>query len=328
MGLFGGGEKVQTTNQTQTQNQQFSQSELLKQFQSFFQNQQQRQEQQQQQQTSATGTTDAMSQLQQLLQRQTTQQTGVDASSQAFIDQMRQQALGGAGLINAGQFAPGVGQINELTQGLLNPFTQQVVQGVGTEFDRLRDQASTRTRQQATQAGAFGGNRASLLEGTRLGELDRNQAQLQAQLLSQGFSQAQQSALPLAAQQAAAPAQALAAQQALLRGGLGPTGQVTTGTQTQQTTAQQQEQERRQELKNQILNALGISSGSTSGRSGSTTQGTQSGSSSGTSTLQGRTTEKQEGGLFGDILGLGLTLAGTGFNPFGALSFLGGGGGD
>lgn len=287
----------QSMDVQQDANTTFNNSEFLQNLQQTLQALQQTQQNQQTQQQS--GTTQ---------QTGTTQQVaGVDAASQAFIDQMRQHALGGAGQIGAGSFAPSVDQINALTQGLQNPFQQQVLGGLNQQFDQLRNQAQTGVQQQATAAGAFGGSRHGVAEAQRLAELDRAQTQQTGQLLSQGFQSAQAAALPLAQQQAMAPVQALMAQQGLLAGGLGPTGQVTTG--TQQQMSQQ----------DMLSSLLGLSSLSSlqQGTSSGTQTGFQSGQQAMRGTSSGRGTKIEEGNLFQDLLGSGLVLGGLGWKPFG-----------
>ena len=288
---------TQSMDQQQTANTTFLNTEFLQNLQQTLQSLQQQQQTQQTQQQS--GTTQQMGTTQQV--------TGVDAASQAFIDQMRQHALSGLGQIGAGQFAPSVAQINALTQGLQDPYQQQVLGGLSQQFDQLRDQARTNVQQQATAAGAFGGSRHGVAEAQRLAELDRAQTQQAGQLLSQGFQQAQAAALPLAAQQAMAPVQALMAQQGLLAGGLGPTGQVTTGTQQQMS---------QQDI---LSNLLGLSSLSSlqQGMSSGTQIGSQSGQQSMRGTSRGRSTTTEHGNIFQDLLGTGLVLGGLGWSPFG-----------
>jgi hypothetical protein len=70
----------------------------------------------------------------------------------------------------------------------MNPYLQNVVGQVGQQFNQLRNQATLDTNQQATQAGAFGGSRHGIMQGERLGQLDRAQADQTAQLLNQGFN--------------------------------------------------------------------------------------------------------------------------------------------
>ena len=76
----------------------------------------------------------------------------------------------------------------------MSPYQQQVIDATLTEFDRNQAIQNTGMRDAAIQAGAYGGGR----EGVMAAEFDsRNQMQragLQAQLLQQGFQQAQQAA--------------------------------------------------------------------------------------------------------------------------------------
>jgi hypothetical protein len=295
---------TQNVNQQETASSGFNNQSFLQELASQFQQYQQMQQQQQSQQQMQSGTS-AQQQMQQMAQSQ-----GIDAASQSYVDQMRAQALGGSGAINAGQFAPGVGDINALTQQLQNPFMQNVVGGVGQQFDQLRGQAANATSQQATAAGAFGGSRHGVAQGQRLGELDRAEGQQVGQLLAAGHAQAQQAALPLAQQQAMAPLQALMAQQQMLQGGLGPTGQVTSGTSQSQQAMQQQQ------MMDMLSNLLGTSSGSQSVFSSNQQSGQQSGQQNATSTVQGRTTNTEKQGLGAGLLGLGMALFG---GPFGSM---------
>jgi hypothetical protein len=75
-----------------------------------------------------------------------------------------------------------------------NPFQSQVIGQLGSQYDRMRSQAALGANDAATQAGAFGGDRHALLVGEREGALDRQQGQDTANLLYQGFGDAQQRA--------------------------------------------------------------------------------------------------------------------------------------
>ena len=74
----------------------------------------------------------------------------------------------------------------------MSPYQQQVIDASLSEFDRNAAIQNQGVRDSAIQAGAYGGGR----EGVQLAEMQRgnqmNRAQLQAQLLNQGFGQAQQ----------------------------------------------------------------------------------------------------------------------------------------
>ena len=77
-------------------------------------------------------------------------------------------------------------------QAFMSPYQQQVIDTTLAEFDVQAQKGIPAIQAQAIGAGAFGGGR----EGVALAEYqagsDRNRAALQAQLLQQGFSQAQQ----------------------------------------------------------------------------------------------------------------------------------------
>ena len=77
-------------------------------------------------------------------------------------------------------------------QQFMSPYQQQVIDTTLQEFDVQAAKGIPTLQAQAVNAGAFGGGR----EGVALAEYqttsDRNRAALQAQLLGQGFTQAQQ----------------------------------------------------------------------------------------------------------------------------------------
>ena len=79
-------------------------------------------------------------------------------------------------------------------QQFMSPYQQDVINTTLTEYDRQRQIAQQGIASQAIQAGAFGGGR----EGVQQAEFDaqslQNRAALQAQLLQQGYGQAQQAA--------------------------------------------------------------------------------------------------------------------------------------
>ena len=99
------------------------------------------------------------------------------------------------------------GELGALTgpdayKAYMSPYQQEVIDTTLAEFDRQQAIADTAQRDRAIQAGAFGGAR----EGVFAAEAGRgaamNRANLQAQLLAQGFQQAQQAAAAdLAAEQ-------------------------------------------------------------------------------------------------------------------------------
>ena len=77
-------------------------------------------------------------------------------------------------------------------QSYMSPYQSDVIDTTLTEFDR---QAQAQKASQAAQAlgvpGAFGGGREGVLQAQYQSESDRNRAALQANLLQQGFQQAQ-----------------------------------------------------------------------------------------------------------------------------------------
>jgi len=98
-------------------------------------------------------------------------------------------------------------------QQFMSPYQQDVINTTLTEYDRQRQIQQQGLPYQAIQAGAFGGGR----EGIQRAEFDaqslQNRAALQAQLLQQGYGQAQQAAGTAFSQQ-----QTLAALQPTLAG--------------------------------------------------------------------------------------------------------------
>jgi len=71
---------------------------------------------------------------------------------------------------------------------LMNPYTQNVINATHGQFDKLRDQAALGANDAATRAGAFGGDRAALMKGARLGEIDSAEGSNIANLLQGGYS--------------------------------------------------------------------------------------------------------------------------------------------
>jgi hypothetical protein len=113
-----------------------------------------------------------------------------DAASQAYINYLRQQAQNAAGVATGGgPFF--TGEITpEQIQAAMNPYLGNVVDATRGEYDQLRAQAQNGSNQEATQAGAFGGSRAAVAAGARLGQLDQGEASTIAQLLQSGYGQA------------------------------------------------------------------------------------------------------------------------------------------
>jgi hypothetical protein len=111
----------------------------------------------------------------------------------------------------AGQAGQFVGP--QAYQQFMSPFQQDVIGATLSEFDRQAQRGLTSIADQAIASGAFGGGREGVQRAEYQAASDRNRAALQAQLLQQGFGQAQQ-----AAGQAFGQQQLLSQQQQALAG--------------------------------------------------------------------------------------------------------------
>jgi hypothetical protein len=148
--------------------------------------------------------------------------------------QAQQLALSGIGgyqpflqsaATQAGQAATQAGLASQFMgptayQQFMSPYQQDVIDTTLAEFDRKTQMGLPALAQQAISAGAFGGGREGVQRAEYLSSADRNRAALQAQLLQQGFGQAQQLAGQAFGQQQslANQQQALANQQLQLGG--------------------------------------------------------------------------------------------------------------
>ena len=165
----------------------------------------------------------------------------------AGLDPLTQQAMGQAS--GLGSYAPFLQQAEALTgptayQQYMSPYQQDVIDTTLREFDIQTQKGLPQLAQQAISAGAFGGGREGVQRAEYLSSADRNRAALQAQLLQQGFGQAQNLAQQdyLRNIQLAQQAPALAGQQISALTTLGGLGQAQTQAQlsAQQQLAQQQ----------------------------------------------------------------------------------------
>ena len=149
--------------------------------------------------------------LQTAAYQQATDPTKGLGSFQPFLTKAGTAAYAATALTGTGA-GTGAGSI----QSYMSPYQSDVIDTTLTEFDR---QAQAQKAAQAAQAlgvpGAFGGGREGVLQAQYQSESDRNRAALQANLLQQGFQQAQ------AARQADLKNQlGISQQQATLGGGL------------------------------------------------------------------------------------------------------------
>jgi hypothetical protein len=79
-------------------------------------------------------------------------------------------------------------------QQFMSPYQSQVMDASLAEFDRNAQIQQQGLRDQAVASGAFGGGREGVVQSEYMRGSDMNRAQLQANLLQQGFGQAQQAA--------------------------------------------------------------------------------------------------------------------------------------
>src|SRR6056300_1933810 len=113
----------------------------------------------------------------------------------AGLGALTQQAIGQAG--GLGAYAPYLQAAGAATgptayQQYMSPYQQYVIGTTLKEFDIQTQKGLPGLAQQAIAAGAFGGGREGVQRAEYLSGAARNRAALQAQLLQQGFGQAQQ----------------------------------------------------------------------------------------------------------------------------------------
>ena len=113
----------------------------------------------------------------------------------AGLGALTQQAIGKAG--GLGAYEPYLQQAAALTgptayQAYMSPYQQDVIDTALQEFDVQAQKGLPALAAQAVTAGAFGGGREGVQRAEYQSASDRNRAALQAQLLQQGFGQAQQ----------------------------------------------------------------------------------------------------------------------------------------
>jgi hypothetical protein len=104
------------------------------------------------------------------------------------VQQMQQPAGGGvygqaAGAYNTALQGPNIGQF-------MNPYTSEVIDRTGADLMRQAQMQQNQLGAQATQAGAFGGSRQGVAEGTMLGDYGRAFGDISAQQRQQGFNTA------------------------------------------------------------------------------------------------------------------------------------------
>ena len=113
----------------------------------------------------------------------------------AGMDPLQQQAIGKAG--GLGAYEPYLKEAAALTgpkayQAYMSPYQKDVIDTTLAEYDVQAAKGLPALAAQAIGAGAFGGGREGVQRAEYQSASDRNRAALQAQLLQQGFGQAQQ----------------------------------------------------------------------------------------------------------------------------------------
>lgn len=131
-----------------------------------------------------------------------TTSVGIDTSkfapTVAGQDPLQKQAasLAGSGV---GAFQPYLQAAEAATgpqayQAYMSPYQSQVIDTTLSEFDRQKAMQEQSISDQAIASGAFGGGREGVQRAEFASQSGRDRAALQAQLLQQGFGQAQQAA--------------------------------------------------------------------------------------------------------------------------------------
>ena len=159
-------------------------------------------------------------------------------------------------------------------QAFMSPYQQDVIDATLGEYDIQAQKGLGSIAQQAIASGAFGGAREGVAQAEYQSASDRNRAALQAQLLQQGFGQAQN----LAAQQYQQQLGLGSAQQGFLGQDVGALSTLGAGLQAQrQSELGAQQQLAQQQLQQPMTAAQQYGSGVTSliaGYPGSTQQTT------------------------------------------------------
>jgi len=186
----------------------------------------------------------------------------------AGLSPLQQQAISQAGGLGAYepylQTAAGLSGPNAYQQ-FMSPYQQDVIDTTLQEFDVQAQKGLPQLAAQAIGAGAFGGGREGVQRAEYQATSDRNRAALPAQLLQQGFGQAQQLAGQAFGQQMnlAQAAPAFASQQIAGLSTLGGLQQAQTqaGLAAQQQLAQAQAQQPIQAAQTLGSGIMGLISG-------------------------------------------------------------------
>lgn len=119
-------------------------------------------------------------------------------SFQPFIDQAKAQGTAAGQTVgDVGTTLSGIAGLtgaptSSQMQQYMSPYQSQVIDTTLSEFDRQKAIQEKSISDQAIASGAFGGGREGVQRAEYQSQSDRDRAALQAQLLQQGFGQAQQ----------------------------------------------------------------------------------------------------------------------------------------
>ncbi len=119
-------------------------------------------------------------------------------SFQPFIDQAKAQGTAAGQTVgDVGTTLSGIAGLtgaptSSQMQQYMSPYQSQVIDTTLSEFDRQRAIQEKSIADQAIASGAFGGGREGVQRAEYQSQSDRDRAALQAQMLQQGFGQAQQ----------------------------------------------------------------------------------------------------------------------------------------
>jgi hypothetical protein len=141
---------------------------------------------------------DARNRLMQAAQSQAARLQGLDQRTFGQTDVAQQQAqeaiARGRGIAgSAADRLLGAGGMYDpsMAQGFMDPFRRDVVEAQQREMQRLADIQRQDIRAQAVGAGAFGGSREAVQQAELTRNLIEQQSRLSAELMSQGYSEAQ-----------------------------------------------------------------------------------------------------------------------------------------
>ena len=173
----------------------------------------------------------------------------------AGMDPLQQQATGIA-KAGIGAYQPYLQAAEAATgptgyQQFMSPYQQDVIDATLQDYDIQAQKGLGSLSQQAIASGAFGGAREGVAQAEYMSTSDRNRAALQAQLLQQGFGQAQQ----LAAQQYNQQLGLGSAQQGFLGQDVGALSTLGAGIQAQKQAELGAQQQLAQQQLNQPMQA-------------------------------------------------------------------------